>query len=173
MLHEASSKAMAHTPPLDFCHDIYCDSDTYQVCHPHSFPYSSQTTWLIVACYPQLCIHTTEKRHRQLFKTESGGGGANFNSCQATPPPPPPTPLPSMPLHSIWLCLSPPSSLQKMQLERVLLHESKRYTYELTKKCADALLFLGQVCCVCVCVCVCVCGCVFVCEGDHTLQPVT
>ncbi|KAL5471412.1 hypothetical protein EMCRGX_G029528 [Ephydatia muelleri] len=62
MLQDASSKAVAYTPPLDFCHDIYCDSDTYK----------------------------------------------------------------------------------KMQLERVLLHESKRYTYELTRKCADALLFLGQ-----------------------------
>ena len=41
MLQDASSKAVAHTPPLDFCHDIYCDSDTYQVPYLHITPYGS------------------------------------------------------------------------------------------------------------------------------------
>ena len=32
-----------------------------------------------------------------------------------------------------------------MQLDRALLHDSKRQTYDQTKKCAETLLLLGQV----------------------------
>ena len=34
---------------------------------------------------------------------------------------------------------------QRMQLDRALLHDSKRQTYDQTKKCAETLLLLGQV----------------------------
>ena len=34
--------------------------------------------------------------------------------------------------------------LQKYQLDRVSLHDSKRSTYEHTKKCAENLMLLGQ-----------------------------
>ena len=33
---------------------------------------------------------------------------------------------------------------QSYQLERVSIHDSKRATYEHTKKCADTLMLLGQ-----------------------------
>jgi len=36
--------------------------------------------------------------------------------------------------------------MQKFQLERVNLQEVKRSTYDHTRKCADQLLLLGQVC---------------------------
>ena len=36
-------------------------------------------------------------------------------------------------------------AMQKMQLDRALLHDSKRQTYDQTKKCAETLLLLGQV----------------------------
>ena len=32
-----------------------------------------------------------------------------------------------------------------MQLDRALLHDSKRQTYDQTRKCAETLLLLGQV----------------------------
>ena len=35
--------------------------------------------------------------------------------------------------------------VQRMQLDRALLHDSKRQTYDQTKKCAETLLLLGQV----------------------------
>ena len=36
-------------------------------------------------------------------------------------------------------------SFQRMQLDRVLLHDSKRQTYDQTRKCTETLLLLGQV----------------------------
>jgi len=39
-------------------------------------------------------------------------------------------------------CVSPS---QRMQLDRVLLHDRKRQTYDQTRKCTETLLLLGQV----------------------------
>lgn len=43
-------------------------------------------------------------------------------------------------------CASTFTAQQKFQLDRVHLQEVKRSSYEHTKKCADQLLLLGQVC---------------------------
>ena len=32
MLQEANLKSLMDTPPLDLCYDLFCDSETYQVC---------------------------------------------------------------------------------------------------------------------------------------------
>ena len=35
--------------------------------------------------------------------------------------------------------------IQKVELYRTCIHDAKRVNYELTRKCVDRLLFLGQV----------------------------
>ena len=85
MLQEANLKSLMDTPPLDLCYDLFCDSETYQVCRE-------------------------EEGEEFLFVASS---------------------------------LTSPS--QRMQLDRVLLHDSKRQTYDQTRKCVETLLLLGQV----------------------------
>ncbi|XP_064630114.1 WD repeat-containing protein 11-like isoform X2 [Lineus longissimus] len=48
------------------------------------------------------------------------------------------------PLETCHDLLCDSASFQKYQLDRIALHESKRATYEHTKKCAESLMLLGQ-----------------------------
>ncbi len=149
IMYEAELRILDDTPPLDLNFDLICDSNTYKVSHCYPRVHIASVS---AGGYPRVHIASvsTGGYPRVHIASVSAGGYPRVHIASVSAGGYPRVHIasvsaggyPRVHIASVFHCVY---NMQRIALNRVLLFDSRRQTYDQTRRCADILMLLRQV----------------------------